>query len=48
MSDFISILSGGPENGESVVVTPKPGTSATAKPAADTGSYTHIRLILTS
>ena len=34
MSDFISILSGGPENGESVVVTPKPGTSATAKPAA--------------
>ena len=48
MSDFISILSGGPENGESVVVTPKPDSTVTAKPATNTGSYTHVRLILTS
>ena len=45
MSDFISILSGGPENGESVVVTAAPTSSAAA---ASSGSYTHVQLILTS
>ena len=46
MSDFISILSGGPETGESVVVTPKP--DATATPKSSSGSYTHVKLILSS
>ena len=46
MSDFISILSGGPETGESVVVTPAPDTS-TPKPESS-GSYTHAKLILSS
>ena len=42
MSDFISILSGGPASGSSTVVTPTPtpviGTDATAAPATDSGS----------
>ena len=51
MSDFISILSGGPETGESVVVTPKPdnsGSTTTTSTSSSSGSYTHVKLILTS
>ncbi len=49
MSDFISILSGGPENGESVVVTAKPESSgSTSTTTTSSGSYTHVKLILTS
>ena len=53
MSDFISIISGGPENGESTVVTPKPDTSSastasTSTTTTDSGNATHVRLILTS
>ena len=47
MSDFISILSGGPENGSSIVVTPTPA-SATAAPKSSSGSYSHAKLILSS
>lgn len=54
MSDFISILSGGPENGESVVTTPTPvptnnnsgGNSGQTN--NNTGSFTHVKLILSS
>ena len=49
MSDFISILSGGPENGTSVVVTPVPASSgSTATPVPNTTAYTHVKLILSS
>ena len=43
MSDFISILSGGPESGESTVATPTPVPTG-----GSTGSYTHVKLILSS
>lgn len=46
MSDFISILSGGPANGESVVVTPTP--APTGGSSGSTGSFTHVKLILSS
>ena len=45
MSDFISILSGGPATGSSTVVTPTP------TPASGSGAYsgyTHVKLITTS
>ena len=49
MSDFISILSGGPENGTSVVVTPVPAAAVSAAtPAPNTTSYTHVKLTLSS
>ena len=56
MSDFISILSGGPESGAVTVATPTPtpkqgGTSATPTPTpapSGTGTITHVKLILSS
>ena len=49
MSDFISILSGGPENGTSVVVTPVPAAAVSAAtPAPNTTAYTHVKLTLSS
>ena len=49
MSDFISIISGGPENGTSVAVTPVPATSVSdATPAPNTTTYTHVKLVLSS
>ena len=59
MSDFISILSGGPANGDSIVITAtpgpvSPGTTATpvpnttATPVPNTTAYTHVKLILSS
>ncbi len=48
MSDFISILSGGPQTGSSVVVTatPTPAGGSTKDKTSDSGSY--VKLILTS
>ncbi len=46
MSDFISIISGGPQSGESVVTTPTPYI-----PESESGtvsSYTHVKLLLSS
>ena len=49
MSDFISILSGGPQNGTSVVVTPVPASAVSAAtPAPNTTAYTHVKLTLSS
>ena len=49
MSDFISILSGGPENGTSVAVTPVPASPVSAAtPAPNTTAYTHVKLTLSS
>ena len=50
MSDFISILSGGPETGESVIVTatPTPAGSGVTDSPADTSSASSVKLILTS
>ncbi len=49
MSDFISILSGGPENGTSVAVTPVPAAPVSAAtPAPNTTAYTHVKLTLSS
>ena len=45
MSDFISILSGGAENGESVVTTPTP---VPTNGSSNTGGFTHVKLILSS
>ena len=51
MSDFISILSGGPASGSSTVVTPTPtpasGNGGNGGGNA-TGLYTHVKLILSS
>ena len=46
MSDFISILSGGTESGESVVVTPTP--TPTSGSTSSTSAFTHVKLILSS
>ena len=43
MSDFISILSGGPANGTSTVVTPTPTPAG-----GGSSEYTHVRLTTTS
>ena len=47
MSDFISILSGGPANGTSTVVTPTP-TPAGSSGTISTSGYTHVKLITSS
>ena len=46
MSDFISILSGGAENGEATVATPTP-TPANKNSGSST-DFTHVKLILSS
>ena len=47
MSEFISIISGGPENGDSVVVTPAPSSSGSSSSgSSSSGSY--VKLILSS
>ena len=45
MSDFISILSGGPESGESIAATPAP---TPANSSSDSSSRTMVKLILSS
>ena len=49
MSDFVSILSGGPEDGTSVVVTatPAPASANNSTPSSSSG-FTHVKLILSS
>ena len=47
MSDFVSILSGGPEDGTSVVVTATPAPADTSTPSSSSG-FTHVKLILSS
>ena len=46
MSDFISIVSGGPENGESVAATPAPTNAPTS--GTPTGAQSMVKLILSS
>ena len=56
MSDFISIVSGGPSSGQSVAVTAAPaaagsgtsGTTGSTGSSGTSGSFTHVKLILTS
>ncbi len=48
MSDFISILSGGPESGESVVVTPTPTPADSGTSGSSAGTASSVKLILTS
>ena len=54
MSDFVSIISGGPANGDSVVVTATPtpnqnnNNNSNTNTNTNTGSYTHVALIVSS
>ena len=48
MSDFISILSGGPATGSSTVVTPTPTPAGGSDSGSSSSGYTHVKLITTS
>ena len=50
MSDYVSILSGGPSNGQTVVTTATPTPAPTVNPGSGSasGAITHVKLILSS
>lgn len=48
MSDFISILSGGPATGTTTVATPTPTPAGGSDSGSSSSGYTHVKLITTS
>jgi len=48
MSDYVSILSGGPVSGETIITTPTPTPAPTSSGGSSSGSFNQVMLILSS